>query len=59
MVAAKLANLKNGGDRISEHSANLQTGAVSQFDAADMLNVSTRTVASAKKLALLIADSDA
>ncbi len=50
MVAAKLANLKNGGDRISEHSANLQTGAVSQSDAADMLNVSTRTVASAKKV---------
>ena len=50
MVAAKLANIKNGGDRISEQSANLQSGQVSQSDAAEMLNVSTRTVASAKKI---------
>jgi len=47
MVAAKLANLENG-QRTS--SANLQSTAVSQSDAADMLNVSTRSVASAVKL---------
>lgn len=47
MVAAKLANLENG-----QHtsSANLQSTAVSQSDAAEMLNVSTRSVASAAKL---------
>jgi hypothetical protein len=39
MVAAKLANLENG-QRTS--SANLQSTAVSQSDAAEMLNVSTR-----------------
>lgn len=49
MIAAKLANMTredtlNQGPR----SANLQNGKVSQSDAAKMLNVSQRTVASAK-----------
>lgn len=47
MVAAKLANLSDG-QRAS--SANLPTIAVSQSDAADMLNVSTRTVTAAAKV---------
>jgi phage N-6-adenine-methyltransferase len=50
VVAAKLANIKredtlNKGPR----SANLQNG-ISQSDAADMLNVSTRSVSSARKV---------
>ena len=50
MVAAKLANLTNGGDRRSEkfHSANLQN--VSQSNAAEQLKVSTRSVADARKV---------
>ena len=48
MVAAKLANLP--AHRPAINSANLQTSQVSQADAAEMLNVSTRTVASAKKI---------
>lgn len=47
LVAAKLANLENGQ---KASSANLQSTAISQADAAEMLNVSTRTVASAKKI---------
>ena len=47
MVAAKLANLSNGQ---KTSSANLQSTAVTQTDAAEMLNVSPRTVASAKKI---------
>jgi ParB-like chromosome segregation protein Spo0J len=47
MVAAKLANLENGQ---KTSSANLQSTAVSQSDAADLLNVSTRTVAAASKI---------
>lgn len=52
MVAAKLANIKNGGFSGNQHmpSANLQTPQVSQTDAAEMLNVSTRTVAAASKV---------
>ena len=56
MVAAKLANMSlgdnKGAHRSTEGSANLQTltQQVSQSDAADMLNVSTRSVASAAKL---------
>lgn len=50
MVGAKLANIKNGGDRVSEQSANLPSAQVSQADAAEMLNVSTRSVTSAKKI---------
>jgi len=48
MVAAKLANMQEGRPQIN--SANLQSIQVSQSDAADMLNVSTRTVAAAAKV---------
>lgn len=44
-VAAKLANLRVGGD----HSANLPNG-VSQAKAAEMLNVSTRSVTAAARV---------
>lgn len=50
MVGAKLANITNGGDRVSEQSANLHSGAVSRSDAAELLNVSPRSVASAAKV---------
>lgn len=50
MVAAKLANMSHGGDRKSDQTANLHVDSVSQSDAAEMLNVSTRTVAAAKKI---------
>lgn len=46
-VAANIANLGNGQ---KTSSANLQSFAVSQSDAAKMLNVSPRTVATAKKV---------
>lgn len=46
MVAAKLANMDQGERTDLEPSANLQK--VSQADAATLLNVSTRTVATAK-----------
>ena len=48
MVAAKLANMTQGQRTDIEPSANLQN--VSQADAAEMLNVSTRTVAAAAKV---------
>lgn len=47
MVAAKLANLSDGQ---KTSSANLPSIAVTQSDAAEMLNVSTRSVTSAKKI---------
>ncbi len=47
MVAAKLETLKHGGDRGQD--ANLHV-ALSRSDAAEMLNVSVRTVASAAKV---------
>jgi N6-adenosine-specific RNA methylase IME4 len=47
-VAENLANIQNGGDRRSDQSANLQSGRVSQADAAKKLNVSTRSVATAR-----------
>ena len=50
MVAASLANMTVGGDRVSEHSANLQNGAVSQTQAAELLQVSPRSVATAAKV---------
>lgn len=46
MVAASIANLSNGGDRLSEQSANLQSGSVSRAEAAEKLNVSERTASS-------------
>ncbi len=44
IVAGRIANMGEGGD----HSANLQSGKVSQSAAAEMMGVSTRTVASVK-----------
>ena len=49
MVGEKLATMKNGGDRKSDQSANLRTDlTVSQ--AAELLNVSERSITSAKKV---------
>lgn len=54
MAAAKLANIQRGGDRKSDQTANLQfdrqPAPVSQSEAASLLNVSPRTVATAKKV---------
>jgi len=56
VVAAKIANMKRGGDRPSQsdgnfESANLQIRTdISQHDAATMLNVSPRSVASVKSI---------
>jgi hypothetical protein len=52
MVAAKLANISVGTFVGNQHvlSANLQTAPVSQSTAAELLNVSTRTVANAKRV---------
>lgn len=49
-VAAKLANMRHGGDRKSDQAANLPDdhAPVSQAQAADMLNVSERSVRTAK-----------
>lgn len=49
MVAAKLANMSVGRNW-ENNSANLQNKNVSQTQAAELLNVGTRTVASAKKV---------
>lgn len=46
MVAAKLAKMPRGGDRTGHHSANLHSAS----DTAELLNVSERTVKSAKKV---------
>src|ERR1700722_3990020 len=45
-IAAEIANMTVGGD----HSANLQKGQVSQSKAAELLNVSTRSVSTAKTI---------
>lgn len=50
MVAAKMANMTNGGDRTKEHIANLQSAPVTQAEAAIKLNVSPRLVADAKTI---------
>lgn len=50
MVASKLANIRHGGDRKSVQDANLPIDTTSQAQAADLLNVSTRSVTSAKKI---------
>lgn len=49
-VAARLANMEHGGDRRSGQAANLPNGqpAVSQAKAAELLNVSERSVRDAK-----------
>lgn len=49
-VAAKLANLAHGGDRKSDQAANLPVEAVTQVQAAEMLNVSERSVRAAAKV---------
>jgi DNA modification methylase len=53
IVASRLANMERGGDRPSRSdsnfdSANLHVGNISQPEAAQMLNVSPRTVATVK-----------
>ncbi len=48
MIAAKVANIQNGGDRKSNQFANLQT--VSQQEASQLLNVSPQSVAAAKQV---------
>jgi ParB-like chromosome segregation protein Spo0J len=50
MVGARLANLENGGDRRSEQCANLRSEKISQPKAAELLNVSRRSVQSAKQV---------
>lgn len=49
-VASRIANMKNGEFHGNQHlvSANLQTPQISQAQAAEMMNVSPRLVASAK-----------
>ncbi len=49
MVAAKLANINNGGDRKSNQSLNLATD-ISQTKAANLLNVSTASLKTAKQV---------
>lgn len=44
MVAAKLANMPRGGDTVSDQSANLRNAKTTQTQAAQLLNVSERTV---------------
>lgn len=50
MVAEKLANLSNGGDRVSEQSADLHSGGVSLSDAAEQMGVSRRLTAKARRV---------
>lgn len=50
MVGAKIANLQNGGDRLTEQSANLQSGSVTRKQAANLMQVSERSVNKAKKV---------
>ncbi len=51
MVAARLATLTHGGDRKSNQVANLQVDSLTQAGAAELLSVSARSVAAAKKVA--------
>lgn len=48
MVAAKLATMQHGGDRKSDQDANLHLDRVSRTEAADLLQVSPRSVANAR-----------
>lgn len=50
MVAAEIANVTHGGDRKSDQSADLHLDPIKVEDAAEMLNVSPRSVKSAKKV---------
>lgn len=49
-VAARVANMTRGGDRRSDQAANLPDGSLSQQAAANMLNVSERSLRDAKKV---------
>lgn len=49
MVAAKIANMSSSDFRGNQHTANLQE-ATTRAEAADQLNVSERSVNSAKKV---------
>jgi ParB-like chromosome segregation protein Spo0J len=53
-IAARLANMRAGGDRKSDQTANLRfetpTAQVTSADAAKLLNVSTRSVETARKV---------
>lgn len=48
IVAARIATLKHGGDRVSEQAASLPVA--TQAEAAEMLNVSERSVRSAREV---------
>lgn len=48
MVAANIATMRHGGDRVSEQAANLPVA--TQAEAAEMLNVSERSVRTAAKV---------
>lgn len=50
MVAANIANMNRGGDRKGDQTANLQFDTTTRAEAAKLLNVSERTVNSAKKV---------
>jgi hypothetical protein len=50
MIAAKLANLRLGANQHAGGSANLPTRPVSLGQAADMLNVSERSVRTARTI---------
>ncbi|MBM3182271.1 MAG: hypothetical protein FJZ86_18285 [Chloroflexi bacterium] len=50
-VAAKIANMTEGGDRKSNHSPNLESDKVSIPQAAEMLNVGKSTVATYRAVA--------
>lgn len=50
MVAGHVANIANGGDRVSDQSAKLRTGRVSQPEAAALLNVGVRSVQKAQQI---------
>ena len=47
MVAQKVETLKHGGDRVGDQDANLH---LAREQAADLLNVSVRSIASAKEI---------
>ena len=49
-IAAKLANMQFGDNQYKSGSANLQTPSISQAKAAEMMNVSTRSVATVKSI---------
>ena len=49
MIAAKIANMSHGGDRRSDQDANLHLE-TSRAEAAQLTNVSTRSVATAKEV---------